>query len=210
MLENDSDPWKRAEDLEENLIVNRRKASENVSDLISGKHILTMSYSSTVKLSLKGSSKVSILESRPLMEGRKLAAELIESGVKIRYWCDSALLCAQKEVDAALVGADAFSEDFFVNKVGTNPLALCCHEYDVPLYVVSDSTKYLPKEIPLNYEEEHDPSEVWERAPPGIDVNNPYFEKIPWNDAVLVTEMGINEFPSYELSSRLKRSLTEI
>jgi len=34
-------------------------------------------------------------------------------------------------------------------------------------------------------------------------VENPYFEKVPWGDDILVNESGINVFPSTEISDRL-------
>ncbi len=203
-MEEGKDVIQEAEEFRKRLVHSRVEAAKNMYGIIKGKQVLTLSYSSTVKASLERLSRVSILESRPLMEGRKLASELRTSGVDVELWTDAAMKRALQEVDAVVVGADAFTTTHFVNKIGTAPLALCSDELGTPFFVVSDTTKLLPKGVSLTHHEEHPASEVWKGADGGISVRNPYFESVPLDNVLLVTERGTENVEPPELAVELE------
>ncbi len=172
----------------------KRKVINKAQDIVSEfNNIGTLSYSSTVIEVLRNSQKVSVLESRPLFEGRKTAEKLCNEGVDVNFYPDPAICDMVFKIDALLVGCDSISNEAFTNKTGTHAAVIVCQHLKKPVYVVSDSSKILPKGIPLHFEEHHDPKEVWETEL-DITIHNKYFEKIPWMDHIkLITENGIIE-----------------
>jgi len=175
-----------------------KKSKERVVDiavekLSSFERIGTLSYSSTVIEVLKNFEKVSVLESGPMCEGRTTAKELFEEGVDVDLYPDSSVYDFVKDVDAVLLGCDSLSGEGFTNKTGTYTLAIVCGYLDIPVYVVSDRSKFVPAEIPLPEGEEHDPKEVWD-TDLDITIHNDYFEKIPWMDHIHpITDVSITE-----------------
>ncbi|MCS7135550.1 MAG: translation initiation factor eIF-2B [Nitrososphaerota archaeon] len=167
-------------------------------ELLSGfSSVVTLSYSSSVLAILKEvgkSIKVYVAESRPLFEGRKMAAALAEAGIETVLTTDAAISYMLKGADAALVGADSiFVDGSFANKVGTFQLACASKFLGKPFYVVSTTWKALPT---LEYpEEEHAAEEV---MPPElsstqkIKIRNPYFEVVPAElVTAYITEEGV-------------------
>lgn len=127
-------------------------------------------------------------EARPKFEGRVLAEQLAQMGFKVNMIVDSAMIKYLTKVDIALIGCDCIFPDFFINKIGSMPLALGCKRMNVPLYVLSDSRK-LSKQTQIKPEKRKSPGEVWHTSIPNIHIENYYFETIP-NEFItkLVTE----------------------
>lgn len=164
-----------------------------VDQLNSYQAIGTLSYSSTVIEVLSRLEKVSVLESRPLFEGRKTAEKLYSEGVAVDFYPDSAVHDMLLEIDALLVSCDSLSTEGFTNKIGTGTAAIVSLYLSKPVYVVSDISKVLPDGIPHQFEEKQDPKEVWDTSL-DITVHNDYFEKVPWLDNItLITGKGIIE-----------------
>ena len=87
-----------------------------------------------------------MLEARPMTEGHRTIRDLHERGVPATLMVDAAMAVAVSQADLVVVGADSISADgYLLNKTGTLPLAICCKEYDVPLYVACDSLKFSPQ-----------------------------------------------------------------
>jgi len=117
-------------------------------------NVLIHCHSSTVMRVLKKAfddrknPTVYCLESRPLYQGRKSAAELSDYGLKTILTVDNAnsrILHSLRDTDLVLVGADAItSEGDLVNKIGTGPLALAAKEHDKKLYACSGTHKFDP------------------------------------------------------------------
>ncbi|MFP4001082.1 MAG: hypothetical protein ACLFU5_04190 [Thermoplasmata archaeon] len=154
------------------------------------KKVLTLSRSSTVLQILSEVEKAVVLESRPMKEGRKVAEYLSGKGVNVEYWIDAGLCKALKNVDCAVIGADSISTDGFLNKIGSRPLAVISEEVGKDLYVVADSSKILPRGIPVPESESHPPEEVWDTSAK-IDVKNDYFELTELEKARYITEEGV-------------------
>lgn len=179
----------------------RRKADtvKNAVEILEEHEVvITLSDSSTVREALSSTQghKVIVAESRPLLEGRRMAEDLAESGLEVTLIVDAAVASFTDEADAALVGADGVLEDgSFMNKVGTKTLALAAADSGIPLYVVCDSFKFDVRGL-LG-----EPAVVVEREPEevasglaGVEVRNPYFEVTP--DHLItgfITEEGLVE-----------------
>jgi eIF-2B alpha/beta/delta-like uncharacterized protein len=161
----------------------RRKAEavRNAAEILEDHGvIITLSDSSTVRevLASPQGHRVIVAESRPLLEGRRMAADLAKRGLDVTLIVDAAVASFADESDAALVGADGVLEDgSFVNKVGTRPLALAARDSGIPFYVACDSYKFDVRGL-LG-----EPAVLVEREPEevasgltGVEVRNPYFE----------------------------------
>ncbi|MFQ5761416.1 MAG: NUDIX domain-containing protein [Candidatus Bathyarchaeia archaeon] len=167
-----------------------RKVAENATGVLEGfRTVLSNTYSSTVMETLKVLSekshrmRVVVLESRPLLEGRRTALELRQRGLDVTLVVDAAAGRLMKETDGVIVGADGVLGDgSVVNKVGTYPLALAAHDQDVPFHVLADTFKFnvaslLDGDVAL---EEKEGTEVF-MPPEGskVKVRNPYFDITP-------------------------------
>lgn len=170
-------------------------AAQRASALLpEGGRVITCSSSSTVQAALLSAAErrarlsVVCLESRPMNEGRALAQTLSRAGLDVVYAVDAAAAVLTAESDAVLLGADSVGDAGVVNKIGSSSLALAARHAGIPVLVVADSTKILPRRFPQDTRDDRPPGEVWD-APPGVEVWNRYFEASPiaWVSA-LVTE----------------------
>lgn len=110
-------------------------------------HIVTLSYSGSaaaVLEALAGRAPVQVTcsESAPAMEGRRLAERLAAGGVAVTCVSDRALDAAVRFADAVLVGADAVTAEWFLNKVGTRSLGAAAAAAHVPVHVVASRDKF--------------------------------------------------------------------
>lgn len=162
--------------------------------------VLTISNSSLVEESLvqwtnnyKGSKPIiiHILESRPLLEGKFLLQNLCQKikNVQFYYWIDAALGLALKKTNCVLLGADRiYRNNSVVNKVGSLPLAITAHSFNIPVLVIGSSFKIDNNEMNNSV----DKSNLKQRKHPEIEIitkndsfcetasiNNYYFDRIP-------------------------------
>lgn len=172
-------------------------------------HLVSISCSGSVVVALKAiraarTVRVSCTESRPALEGRRLAAELVGAGIPVTYFSDAAIADALGSADpavahtlgsadAVLVGADAIAATWFLNKTGTRMLAAAATQQGVPVYVVASRDKFVGQELAARLViRSGDPAEVWDSAPEGVDVRNPYFELIPLDlVTAVISDVGI-------------------
>ena len=141
-----------------------------------------------------------VLEARPMMEGLKTIREFNRSTPSTLF-VDAGMAEALAMSDCAVVGADCVSADgFLLNKTGTQPLALCCRERGIPLYVLCDSLKFSPQ-LRENILVEDSPADDVVRLEDGdtFAVWNRYFEWTPIDlVTAFITERGA--FPPDQLS----------
>ena len=182
---------------------NQREINKNVFRLIKNNSVIfTHCHSSTVTKALiyakkKGKKfEVYNTETRPLYQGRRTAKELKKAGIRITMFVDSAAAIAiEKEnkkdkvhADVIFLGADAILKKGVINKVGSGMISEIADKNKIPVYIITDSWKYFPKDIKI---EERDFHEVWntERK---IKIENPAFELIKKEYvAGIVSEFGI-------------------
>ncbi len=165
------------------------------------RHVVTISFSGSVVACLRAAARrarlrVSCAEGRPGLEGRRMACALAESGISVDFYEDAALgeaLRHDREGDiVVLVGADAVTPSWILNKTGTSMLAAAAGEQGVPVYVAAARDKFMdPRAARLLRIVEHDPRKVWEDAPSGVAVRNAWFERVPsdWLTGV-ITDAG--------------------
>ena len=162
-----------------------RIAEQALALLTNGSSVLTHSRSSTVLAALllvreRGLDfEVVCTESRPIYEGRTVAARLAQEAIKVTLITDSAAGHFVSRVDVVLVGADSVSGDGLVNKMGTYPIALAARAQGVPFYALCGTEKFLPADYPYFHIDSQDPQEVWPGHPEEVQVLNLYFDVTP-------------------------------
>jgi translation initiation factor 2B subunit (eIF-2B alpha/beta/delta family) len=160
--------------------------------------MFTHSRSSTVllviKLALKAGKRLAVIatESRPMMEGRALAAELSCLGANVTLIADADAAGGIEQADLVLLGADALTPSHVVNKIGTRLIALAARELGKPAYVVCDTSKFITSTKALRgLRSRQDSAELWPDPPDGVDVMNTYFEATPLSlFTTIITEHG--------------------
>lgn len=180
--------------------------------------VAAYSYSSTVTRALTAARKrlagVLVAECHPGREGRITAKLLADAGISVEYTSDAAWLSLLTSSRVLVLGADAVLSHAFVNKVGTRAAYLAAREAGVPIWVLSDSTKFLPEELaaPFWRPTEGPAAQLWARAPRGVDVRNPLIEHTELSRVRVFTEAGALEpqqvraaVEAVRLSPRLKR-----
>jgi translation initiation factor eIF-2B subunit delta len=147
--------------------------------------LVTLSSSGTVvrvveALHAERAIQLSCSESRPGLEGRRLATHLASLGIGVNCFTDAAIGQALSDADAVIVGADAVSPDWFMNKSGTRMLAAAASQQGVPVFVLASRDKFASSALALRLaNRDGGASEIWSDAPPEVSVRNPYFERTP-------------------------------
>lgn len=160
--------------------------------------VTTMSFSGTVAGMLEAIHaqrplRVSCSESRPALEGRRLASRLAAAGIPVTCYSDAAIGQALAAADAVIVGADAIGPEWFLNKSGTRMLAAAAARQGVPVYVVAGRDKFVSHAVGGRLSgREGAAAEIWAGAPPGVDVRNPYFESTPLDLVTsVISDIGV-------------------
>jgi translation initiation factor 2B subunit (eIF-2B alpha/beta/delta family) len=137
--------------------------------------------------------QVDCAEGRPRLEGRRLASRFSAAGVPVRFFSDAAIGHALPGADAVMVGADAISPQWFLNKSGTRMLAAAAHLQGVPTYVIATRDKFIGPAVAEQVTLLEGPaSEIWENPPTGVEVRNPYFEPVPLELATtVISDVGV-------------------
>jgi translation initiation factor 2B subunit (eIF-2B alpha/beta/delta family) len=135
---------------------------------------------------------VACAEGRPRLEGRRLAALLGATPATVEFYTDAALSLALRHSTALVVGADAITPDWFLNKVGSLALATAASLNGVPVFVLATRDKFLPPPLFAGLPvADGDAREVWADAPGSVTVRNPYFERVPLHLVTgVVTDAG--------------------
>jgi ribose 1,5-bisphosphate isomerase len=134
-------------------------------------------------------------ETRPRFQGRLTAKELAAKGIPVSHYADSAMRFAIRNSDLVLLGADAITaEGVVVNKVGSGLVTEVAARMNIPVYICTNSWKFDPATITGAEEpiEKREDSEVWDKAPKGVKIQNFAFEQIePQLITGIITELGI-------------------
>jgi translation initiation factor eIF-2B subunit alpha len=118
--------------------------------------ILIHGYSSTMMECFLQSKKkginfrVLVTESRPENSGEIMVKQLVENGIDAELILDIAIGYYMKDIDCAVVGAEAVCENGgIINRIGTYTMAICAKNFKKPFYVLVESLKFL-KMYPLD------------------------------------------------------------
>ena len=175
-------------ELIERLKQNQEIMNKEVFKLIkNGDAVFTHCHSSSVVNALiychkkKKRFEVYNTEARPLYQGRITATQLKKAGIKVTMFIDSAAgIVLEKEnkkdkihADLVILGTDAILKNGVINKIGSGMFSEIAYDNKIPVYILADSLKYIPK-IKL---EQRDFKEVWNTSR-GIRIINPAFELI--------------------------------
>ena len=188
------------DEFEKTLCASAARIADLAYDLIEpGSVVFAYSFSSTVVSPLLNARsrgryfRVACTESRPSLEGRKLASRLNSGGIEVIHTFDTAMGLILPACSVAFMGCDCMALPGVVNKVGSWMLSVGCRELKVPLYALSGTEKFVSEERLFEFEKHERPgSEVWEDAPREINVVNSQFDLVPFNLlSGLVTEKGI-------------------
>lgn len=143
--------------------------------------------------------KVGCSETRPLMQGRITATNLVAAGVDTTLIVDSASesFIVDKnlfEVEVVFLGADEITiHGDLINKLGSFGVAVSAGMAGVPVYVVASILKVNPQTAFTGIEiEQRNPFEVWDNPPKDLKIYNPAFEIV--NNKLItgfITEVGI-------------------
>ncbi len=191
---------KAADQFENRLCDSASRIAEATSKLVPwGETVFAYSFSSTVVSSLLNAKsqqkpfRVVCTESRPSMEGRKMAEMLARAGVEVTHTFDSAMGLLLPSCRVAFMGVDAVARPGIVNKVGSWLLAMACRELKIPIFALAGTEKFVTDDVLFSFEDHQRPgTEVWDKAPENVRVINRQFELIPFDwIAGLVTEEGI-------------------
>jgi translation initiation factor eIF-2B subunit delta len=184
-----------------------------------GSKILTFSASGSILAILKKAKetgkhfRVTVCESRPMLEGRLLARFLGNAKIPVTLITDAAMGIYAKQADFLLVGADSVSEITFVNKVGTLYLGLLSREYGVPLYMACERSKFISSAWRISAFANGAPGEILDEELLNVSVENPYFEEIPLSlcQQVITNEGFVtpSQIPKYIRKTRLSKRLME-
>lgn len=111
-------------------------------------YIFVYDYSSTVEKFLRGLKnngkqyKIYIAESRIIDGGKPFVQACQESGHKIKFIPEAAMMYYLKKCDGAFMGAETFYPDGTgFNTTGSDIVALICKHYQIPLYFLTPFIK---------------------------------------------------------------------
>jgi translation initiation factor 2B subunit (eIF-2B alpha/beta/delta family) len=176
-----------------------RAASVAMLDALQGTvspHIVTISYSGSVAGVLaavagRQSFALTCGEGRPRFEGRRMA-QALAAHVPTTLTTDAALTSVLQPSTIVVVGADAISAHHWSNKVGTRGLVAAAAAGGIPVYVAATRDKVQSQMLAERWTSSTGPAvEIWDQAPPGVSLYNPYFERIPVEFATLfLTDAG--------------------
>ena len=153
-----------------------------------GLRLVTLSYSRSVLRVLEALARerpvhVACAEGRPAYEGRRMADRIAAAGMTVAFFTDAAIACALTDAHAVVVGADAVTPEWFLNKTGTRMLAAAAGQQGVEIHVAATRDKFVDsaagEELAVR---SGAPDEVWAHPPDGVEVRNPYFERVPLAD----------------------------
>ncbi len=110
--------------------------------------IFVYDYSSTVEKFLRGlkengkTYEVCIAESRIIDGGKPFVRACQETGHRIRFIPEAAMMYVLRECDGAFMGAETFYPDGTgFNTTGSDMVGLICHFYQIPLYFLTPMIK---------------------------------------------------------------------
>lgn len=121
-----------------------------------------------------------ITESRPGMEGRKLARYLNKLGISCQFITEAQMASFVVQADKVVIGADTVLRDgSLISKSGNRLLALAAKDAGVPFWVLAEGFKHsltLPEDAVL---EEGHLEELQLEIMPNVKMHNVYFELVP-------------------------------
>jgi len=134
------------------------------------------------------------MKSHPPDEGIKMAEFLISIGQRSVLIPDAAIGQFLPEMNLVMLGADRLVEDGFINKAGSLPLCLTAQFFKIPVYLVADTMKILPRTERAVKTIERDSAELYDNPDIEFQVSNRYYDFVPFNLVhKIISEKGVFE-----------------
>ena len=163
--------------------------------------ILVHGYSDIViNVLLKASEKfnfnVLVTECRPYCEGYIACERLAVANISYRLVVDNAVASIMDSVDMIMIGAEAVVENGgVINRIGTYGIALIAKAFLKPIYVCTDSLKFI-RQFPLSQRDLPDFTissvESWKKGKDFNDITTPVCDLTPPDlITLLFTDLGI-------------------
>jgi translation initiation factor 2B subunit (eIF-2B alpha/beta/delta family) len=208
-----------ANDFRRRLHVHEAAIAELTLPLIAEQaQILTIGRSTTVRAALRHAQRagrrprVICCESRPIGEGRQLAAELAADGLQTTLIVDALAAAQVACCSLVLVGADHVAGTVLANKAGTYPIALAAQAAAVPCYALCSSEKLFPTGYTPPDQALQPAEQVWDGAPAGVTVLNYSFDRTPLTlfhgivlERAVAVPVGVE---AYQAARRVHSALT--
>ncbi len=146
--------------------------------------IFTLSNSTIIRKAMISARKtgwsgaVKIIESRPGNEGIILADMLAKAGISTTLAIDTALPELIRGSGAVLLGADAVTQTYFVNKIGSQMAIDYTRRYNKPVFVAADISKFISNGKYRFVPDENPAIEITRIKRGGLKIVNSYFEKV--------------------------------
>ncbi|MBB1486284.1 translation initiation factor eIF-2B [Oceanospirillum sediminis] len=175
----------QARDLATSSVQAVKKITQQVSpQIVPGSIIMVHSYSTTVMQILESiegiECKVIMTESRPGIEGRRMARTLSELKIPTTYITEAQIGNFIYKADLVLMGADSVLVDgSVINKAGTYLMALAAREVRVPFWVVAESYKHSSRTVSETELEEMEADELQLPSIDFVTPRNVYFDVTP-------------------------------
>lgn len=193
-------------DVADRIIVKNATASIKDGDVI-----MTYGHSSVVSQTFAHAKalglefRVICVDSRPLFEGKRLAAELVSLGIPTQYILITALPYVLGDVTTLMVGAHAMvSNGNVYSRVGTSVVAMCARTRNIPMLVLCETLKF-------TYRLQLDAFSVNERMP--TEDGNPNYVFYDLTDqhyiSKVITEVGALPASSVHVILREYKSLIQ-
>jgi translation initiation factor 2B subunit (eIF-2B alpha/beta/delta family) len=159
--------------------------------LPAGSTIVTVSFSSAVYELVANhpdcrTLKVVVPESRPMCEGVRLARALADRDIRTVLVTDFAVSGYLGVADAFVCGADAVTESYLVNKIGTALLSGIMKGSGKSSIALFTDTKLIKSDIFRFTPRFHPESEISCGMPPHCSIENRYFEQCPIENFTLL------------------------
>ncbi len=182
--------------------IGEKEATSSDKIIKKGSKIITYCHSGEAMAFIKHAwithkKKISVIacETEPLEQGVMTAKELALEGIPVTLIGDNAIGFFIRQVDMAIVGADALRKEGAVNKIGTSLLAQAAKGATKPFYIIANSLK-IDKRRKFRIEE-RPASEIYRKIihkknMKGIRIQNPSFDITPWRYVTaVINENGI-------------------
>jgi translation initiation factor eIF-2B subunit delta len=202
LIADSQDPTLALREVRRELEGAQEKIARNAIKVFPGRvSLITLSRSTAVVATCKWLhqrgrlSAVTVLESRPGLEGRRTAEELAAAGIRTTIVADALGPTLAANSDAVLAGADSVLRDgSLVNKIGTYPLALAAKVAGKPFYAACEILKIDPARTRESFPPPipRAPEEL--EPPPSVEAVNVYFDLTPPEFVTsFITDKGVYE-----------------
>lgn len=179
------DPIRALAEIRKGIDENRRLTIMTSADTISSyRTIFTLSNSTIIRSAMIHAKKAGwggsarIIESRPGNEGTIQAVELAKAGISAKLAVDTALPGFIRGSGAVFLGADAVTQTFFVNKIGSQMAIDYARRFNKPVFVATDISKFISKRKYRFVPDENPATEITKTKRKRLKIINSYFEKV--------------------------------